>query len=130
MGEPAGPSSPRPFLDGCGMTGPVLVGVAVVLTAGLLVLPLMMLVLGVLAALSTWFPSLGDPTWNDNDAALGLGFGGVATLVLMAVAGGGIALLAQRFRLPVRRWVVGGLAGSLLLAGAVLLAGAGLLAAF
>lgn len=100
--------------------GPFVIVVVAALTAGLLFLPLMLLVLGVLAALSTWIPSLGDPTWNDGDAWLGLGFGGAATLVVLAVAAGVFGLLARRFRLPVRPWVVGGLAGSLLLAGTAL----------
>ncbi|WP_420122728.1 hypothetical protein [Nakamurella sp.] len=114
MADPAGPAART------GILGPVLVVVTAVLVAGLLVLPLMMLVLGVLAALSTWFPALGDPTWNDGDAGLGLGFGGVATLAVLATGAGGFTVLARRFRLPVRPWLVGALAGSLLLAGAVL----------
>ena len=114
MADPARPAARA------GILGPLVVGITVVLAAGLLVLPLMMLVLGVLAALSTWFPALGDPTWNDGDAVLGLVFGGAATLALLAVAAGGVAGLARRFGLPVRRWVLGGLAGSLLLAGTVL----------
>lgn len=114
MADPAGPAV-RP-----GILGSLLVGIVAVLTAGLLFLPLMLFGLGVLAALATWFPALGDPTWNDGDAGLGLGIGGPALLAVLAVAVGVFMALARRFRLPVRRWVFGGVAGSLLLAAAAL----------
>lgn len=114
MADPAGRATRT------GIVGPFLVGVVAVLTAGLLFLPLMLVVLGALAALSRWVPTLGDPTWNDGDAGLGLGLGGPALLAVLAVATGVFVTLARRFRLPVRPWVVGGIAGSLLLAATAL----------
>ena len=114
MADPVGPATRT------GVVGPALIVVVAVLAAGLLFLPLMLVVLGTLAALSVWFPALGDPTWNDGDAGLGLGLGGPALLAVLAVAAGVFVTLARRFRLPARRSVLGGLAGSLLLAAAAL----------
>ncbi|HEY5847738.1 MAG TPA: hypothetical protein VIT42_13210 [Microlunatus sp.] len=101
--------------------GAIFAGIGVmVVTAGLLLLPLTLVTLGALAALSTWLPTMGDPTWNDGDAGLGLGLGGLSLLAVLAVASGLFVVLGRRFRLPSRWWTVGGVAGSLLLAGVVL----------
>lgn len=114
MADPAGPAVRT------GILGPLLLGFVAVLTAGLLFLPLTLFGLGVLAALATWFPTLDGPTWNDGDAGLGLGIGGPALLAVLAVATGVFTALARRFRLPVRPWAFGGVAGSVLLTAAAL----------
>jgi hypothetical protein len=80
-----------------------------VLTAAVLVPVWLIVRLGVLALVAGWGWTPGDATWNDGDAAIGLGFGGLGLVVVLGLAAAGCALVARwaGFR---ARAVVGGLA--------------------